>query len=212
MTDPLLYEDDETAKLKDWWKKNGHSIIAGVVLGLIIVVGVNYWRNYQTSQAEEASVLFEQVASAVVTKKPEQAVAAGARLMSDFKGSGYAAKAALLLAKISVDKKDFASAENQLRWAIDNAADKATVMLTRLRLVELLLAQRKWDAAGSLLEQVKGKSFASRRAELQGDHAMARGRRKVAYTAYTDALASLDQAASYRDILVMKRDHAGSQK
>ncbi len=212
MTDPLLYEDDETAKLKDWWKKNGHSIIAGVVLGLIIVVGVNYWRNYQTSQAEEASVLFEQVASAVVTKKPEQAVAAGARLMSDFKGSGYAAKAALLLAKISVDKKDFASAENQLRWAIDNAADKATVMLTRLRLVELLLAQRKWDAAGALLEQVKGKSFASRRAELQGDLAMARGRRKVAYTAYTDALASLDQAASYRDILVMKRDHAGSQK
>ncbi|HED13250.1 MAG TPA: tetratricopeptide repeat protein [Gammaproteobacteria bacterium] len=212
MTDPLLYEDDETAKLKDWWKKNGHSIIAGVVLGLIIVVGVNYWRNYQTSQAEEASVLFEQVASAVVTKKPEQAVAAGARLMSDFKGSGYAAKAALLLAKISVDKKDFASAENQLRWAIDNAADKATAMLTRLRLVELLLAQRKWDAAGALLEQVKGKSFASRRAELQGDLAMARGRRKVAYTAYTDALASLDQAASYRDILVMKRDHAGSQK
>jgi len=211
MTDPLLYEDDETAKLKDWWKKNGTSIIIGVVLGLIVVVGVNYWRNYQKSQAEAASALFEQVAIGLQNNKPDQAIAAGSRLMSDFKGSGYAEKAALLLAKISIDRHDLSSTENQLRWVIDNAADQATAMLTRLRLAGLLLAEGKLDLAEPLLEQVSGAAFDSRRAELLGDLAMARGNAKKALSDYEKALAGIDQTASYRDILLMKRDHARSQ-
>jgi len=211
MTDPLLYEDDETAKLKEWWKKNGTSIITGVILGLIVVVGVNYWRNYQKSQAEAASALFEQVATGLQNNKPDQAIAAGSRLMSDFKGSGYAEKAALLLVKISIDKHDLSSAENQLRWVIDNAADQATAMVTRLRLAGLLLAEGKLDLAGPLLEQVTGEAFDSRRAELQGDLAMARGNGKKALSDYEKALAGIDQTASYRDILLMKRDHARSQ-
>jgi len=211
MTDPLLYEDDETAKLKDWWKKNGHSIIAGVVLGLIVVVGVNYWRTYQKNQAEAASVLFEEVAAAVLANTPEQAVAAGAQLMEKFKGTGYAARAGLMLAKVSAGKKDYASAENQLRWVIDNAADPATAMVARLRLVELLLAQGKIDATAALLAQVKGKSFASRKAELEGDLAAGQGDYKSASKAYDKALNGIDSTASYRDILVMKRDHARSR-
>ncbi len=211
MTDPLLFEDDETAKLKEWWKKNGYSIIGGVVLGLIVVIGVNYWRNYQKTQAEAASVLFEQVASAMQLHKPDQAIAAGARLMSDFKGSAYAGEAALLLAKVSIGKKDFDSAENQLRWVIDNAVDPAIAMLGRLRLAQLLLSEGNLDAAGLLLEQVTGDAFASRQAELLGDLAMARGDRKAASSAYDKALAGLDSTSSYRDILVMKRDYARSQ-
>jgi len=212
MTDPLLYEDDETAKLKAWWKTNGKSVTAGLVLGLIVVVGVNYWRNYRTTQAEAASLLFEQVVVAIETKKPEQADAPGARLMSEYKGTGYAAKAGLLLARLSVDKKDVASAENQLRWVIDNAADPATAMVGRLRLAELLLSEGKLDATGPLLKQVKGVAFLSRQSELQGDLAMAQGDRKAAFSAYEKALENLDSAANYRDIIVMKRDHARSQK
>ncbi|MFO7642581.1 MAG: tetratricopeptide repeat protein, partial [Candidatus Competibacteraceae bacterium] len=40
------YNDDERVDdLKKWWKDNGASIIAGIVLGLIAIFGWQYWNS-----------------------------------------------------------------------------------------------------------------------------------------------------------------------
>ena len=56
--------DDETEKLREWWKRNGTGIIAGVVIGIGGVGGIQGWRMYGDSQAGKASVLYEQMLGA----------------------------------------------------------------------------------------------------------------------------------------------------
>ena len=51
MIDPRYSEDEQAERLKEWWKKNGTSVIVGVVIGVSAIVGVNLWRNYTQTQA-----------------------------------------------------------------------------------------------------------------------------------------------------------------
>ena len=50
-------EDEQTEKIRHWWKKNGTAIIVGLVLGIGSVAGYQGWGVYQTRQAEAASDL-----------------------------------------------------------------------------------------------------------------------------------------------------------
>ena len=52
MIDPRYSEDEHAERLKEWWKKNGTSIIFGVVIGVGAIAGVNYWRDYTQTQSE----------------------------------------------------------------------------------------------------------------------------------------------------------------
>ncbi len=50
-------EDEQTEKIRQWWKRNGLAIIVGLVLGVGSVAGYQGWGIDQTRQAEAASDL-----------------------------------------------------------------------------------------------------------------------------------------------------------
>ena len=50
----FLTEEEQVERLKQWWKENGRSIIAGVVIGLGVFGSWQGWRAYQIQQAEAA--------------------------------------------------------------------------------------------------------------------------------------------------------------
>ncbi|MDX9768465.1 MAG: tetratricopeptide repeat protein, partial [Ectothiorhodospiraceae bacterium] len=48
--------DEEKAEaIREWWKKYGASVTAGVVLGLAGIVGWKFWVDYREGRAETAS-------------------------------------------------------------------------------------------------------------------------------------------------------------
>ncbi len=206
MVDPHFSDDEQAEKLKDWWKKNGSSVIFGLVVGLGIVGGVNYWRDYRQTQAEQASELYQSMLTEYAAQQLDNAETAGGKLMEDHAGTAYAGKAALFLAKISYEQNDAASARAQLTWVLDNVEDAATRHTARLRLVRLLLDDGKLDEAESQLNAEPTGAFASEYKELEGDLRVAQGRLDDARKAYQEALAALSAQSVYRDMLSMKLD------
>ncbi|MDH3638027.1 MAG: tetratricopeptide repeat protein [Gammaproteobacteria bacterium] len=206
MVDPHFTDDEQAEKLKEWWKNNGSSIIFGLVVGLGLVGGFNYWRDYQQSQADQASQLYERMLSEYAAQQLDNAQTAGAKLMDDHGGTPYAGKAALFLAKISHERNDTASAKAQLQWILEHASDEATKHTARLRLGRLLLGEGELADVEAQIKAEDPGRFTSEYKELEGDLRVAQGRAADARSAYQDALSALPAESAYRDMLSMKLD------
>lgn len=204
MIDPRYSEDEQAERLKEWWKKNGTSIILGVVVGVGAIAGVNYWRDYTRTQSETASDRFSQL----VTSGGEDAEELGSELMQDYTGTPYAGLAALFLAKEKYDAGEIDESAGMLRWALDNASEASIQHPARLRLARVLLEQGKTDQAAALAGVKDHNGFVSEYQELVGDIALSRGDIEGARAAYEAALREITPGSSYSSLLVMKLDNA----
>ena len=54
-------EDEQTEKIKRWWKTNGTAVIVGLLLGVGSVAGYQGWGMYQDRQSEIASDLYQRM-------------------------------------------------------------------------------------------------------------------------------------------------------
>ena len=126
-----LVEDDEQERAKKWWKENRFPIISGVVLGLSIIIGFNWWGEYQTSQAEAASTLYQEMLNSdqLNNRVPIAATTAGQKIIDDYADTSYSGKAALILARIAFDNNNTDAAKEKLKWVIENAKQFETVYL-----------------------------------------------------------------------------------
>ncbi len=208
MVDIHLSDDEQAERLKAWWKENGTSVIIGAVVGIGVIVGVNFWRDYKTSQGETASALYEMMLGNYRQQNMAVAETTGGQIMGNFSSTPYAGKAALLLAKISFDKNDLTSAKSQLRWAVHNSIEPATVHAARLRLARILLSEKQYVQVDELISVDDLGGFESEYLEIRGDLHMARGEAEQAREAYLAAAQELPEGSSYGDILNMKADNA----
>ena len=200
-------EDEDLEKAKEWWKKNGSSIIWGIAIGLTAVIGFNFWQQYTTGKADAASTLFNQILQQDASGHLETLPQLARELREDYGSTAYAPQAALLLAKVKLETGDRAGAVEALDWVLKNANDEATRHAARLRLAALQIYGGQADDALQLLAQARERSgFASRYAELEGDAWMAKGEREKAREAYGRALGSLPQGSPYAVILQHKLD------
>ena len=49
-------EDDDTQRIRAWWKKNGMGIVAGVAIGLVGVGGFKGWQAYTLPLGSAANI------------------------------------------------------------------------------------------------------------------------------------------------------------
>lgn len=184
-----LSEEEQVEALKKWWKENGKSVVAGVVIGLGGVFGWQAWTQHQQATAEQASAQFEQLNQSVAVGAPQAEQHAKA-IIQDYQGTAYAVFAALELAKVKVEQGDTATAKAQLQWAMDNADDASLKQIARLRMVRVLLGDGDADGASSILAGAPADSYKAELAELRGDIAAAKGDFSAARQAYQEALNS----------------------
>ncbi len=208
MVDLHLSDDEQAERLKAWWKENGVSVIVGAIVGIGVIVGVNFWRDYKTSQGETASALFEGMLGSYRRQDLAASETMGGKIMGGYASTPYAGKAALLLAKISFDKNDTTSAKSQLRWAMQNSTESGTIHAARLRLARILLAETQYAQIRALISVDDFGGFESEYKELWGDLHMAQGEADQARDAYLAASQALPEGSSYGDILKMKADNA----
>lgn len=205
-------QQEELDKLKAWWKNYGNSLVAGVLLGLVLLVGYRYWNDYREQQRVAASALYEELLAHVRGKKSEAANEVGRRLRQEHAATPYAGQAALLLARQALDVGDSAAARSQLQWAMNQAADPAVAHVARLRLARLLTNEGRHEPALALLEAKDMGGYASEYLEAKGDLLLALHRREEARAAYREALKALPAGSAYQAALQMKLDDLGAEK
>jgi len=203
--------DDQLAALKAWWKQYGVALIAGVMLGVVVLVGIKYWREHRMQKAETASQLYELLVQNYQTGKPEDVVLASRQLIEGFESTPYAGKAALLLARNRFDAGDLPGARQQLEWAMKNARESAVQHSARLRLARLQMDQGDAEGALATIKVRDTEGFTSEYEEIKGDLLLAKGDRDGARRAYQAALDSLPRNSGYGRLLSMKRDNLGPE-
>ena len=201
-----LEEQDQLEDLKAWWKQWGNTI-AGVVIAVSVgVIGVQGWRWWTQQQTAQAAAVYDALNAAVRANDAAKAKDAMAQLADKFAGTGYAPRAALLLAAQLFENGDSAGAKAQLRWVIDKASEDELKQIARLRLAEVLLDEKQYSEALSVLDAKHDQPFAAVYADARGDVLAAAGRKDEARNEYETALAQLDPQSTYRNFVQLKLD------
>lgn len=202
-------EEQQVEAIKKWWHENKMSVIGGVVIGVGALWGGRAWLDHQHNYAEAASATYQVMLEQVSQGKNEDAALQGAQLLGKFSDTPYASLAALTMAKIKQEAGDSAAATAHLHWALDNAKEDSVQHEARLRLAKILLADKKYDDALTMLNSVDAGAYESTYEQLKGDIYVAKNQPEMARTAYTRALASASPEQRGRDLLQMKLDNLG---
>jgi len=199
-------DDEKSEDIKQWWRENGRTVIVGGALIIAVISGGRYWQSYQQALAEKASMTYQQISIALVDDNNAEAKQQTEQLLTEYSSSAYAVFSAFEMASRSVERGDAESAETYLRWVMDNASLASHIEIARLRLAQLLLNDKNFDQALTLVNQSKSAGFTSLFSELRGDILAAQGQDMAARSAYQIALIKLAQGDPRQALLQMKID------
>jgi predicted negative regulator of RcsB-dependent stress response len=203
--DDLLDEHEQSERVRTWLRNNGAGLIGGVVLGLAVIFGWQWWQKEQAKQNQQAHLAYQTAVESLsgdpANADPAKAKAAVAKL-KDGGDRIYADLAGLQLAKVQIDAGRRDDAIATLRGLTPDASLRP---LVNLRLARLLTDAGKPDEALKLLGQADDPAGL----EVRGDALLAAGKREEARDAYTKALTGLDVAAPQRRLVELKLTDAG---
>jgi len=194
-------EEEQVQAIKQWWKDNYFSIIAGIVIGIVVLGGYKFWSEKNTSQSQQASVVYSELL--LTTGDRSRSVET---LKNDYSSTPYAALSALLLAKDYVLLNKLDDAALQLSWVIENASDDGVEHIARQRLARLYLSQDKISEAESLINGIKVPAYTASYSEIRGDILLAKKLPAQAKENYRTALSALKRGDRRREIIKMKLD------
>lgn len=209
-------EEEQVQAIKDWWKKNGSSLLIGIGAALAIVFGWQSWQNHQMQQRTEAANQFANLLNAYSDQSDEnrgETVAYVAnKLQEEYADSAYAAYGMLILARQQLlDEGDTDAAIASLEWASANVEEGSGLSyIIRGRLARAQFAAQQYDKALNTLDGAgDNESFAAIYSELRGDILLAKGDRDGAREAY---LAAREQSQQGRSgVLELKLSDLGVQ-
>ena len=199
-------EEETVEYLKQWIRDNGLAIIVGVIIGLSGIVGVRYWFDYQRTQAEQASLIYDKVFAALAAQKYGEVIAEGKQLQANYGRTSYAVLAALAVAKASYAIGDAAAARDQLAWVIKEADDDGMKHVARIRLARLFVDAKDYSAALKLITDQPFGAFSPLYEELRGDIYVAQNNPDLAREAYRQAVVG-EQTPERRQFIQMKLDN-----
>ncbi len=188
-------EDDEVVdRIRAWWRENGTSLVASL---LLVVGGWAGWNWYGTYSEEQASESFVQFADYVALREDgegdsEEASEVLARLDEDYRGSGGHVLSLLYRAGDAVRSEDMALAIQHLEAALAASPDGQVEALVRLRLARVYLQEEAFDAALNILQGIEAEEHVAAREELRGDVFLAKGQGQEARSAYQAAIEAQD--------------------
>jgi len=198
-------DEEQIETLKNWWKDNGTSLLAGVLVVMALLFGVRQWESSQNATSSQASDLYQQLAQmavanvGVAVSEDDLLAAQGvySQLKDQYASSIYTRFAALVMAKFHADEGALDEAAVELQWVLDNPglglmqnADEELFIVARQRLARVKLGLGDAQAALDLLRSGDSSSFVASYADTEGDALLQLGDIEGAKAAYQKALAA----------------------
>ncbi|MTW13096.1 tetratricopeptide repeat protein [Pseudoduganella eburnea] len=203
-----LEEQEQIATLKEWWSKYGNLSTWVVIAGLAAYSGWNGWNYYQRNQAAQASVLFDELQTAISAKDNTKVARVAGDIENKFGRSAYASLAALSAAKSFFDANDLKSAKAQLEWVVAHGNDEHK-NIAAIRLAGVLLDEKAYDEALKALAGAALPQFKTDVEDRKGDILAAQNKLEEARTAYKAALEAADKNNPGRQLIQLKLESIG---
>ena len=189
-----LSEKEQLDAIRAWWAENGSYVMGGIVVGMLIIFGWNYWQSSVANTETGASMLFEDVMESSGRGNLDAAATAADDLFIDYPDSPYAAQARLAMARMYMDNgRDQDAAEVLVPLAEGSGSDELA-LLARLRLAKIQLYQNRPQDVVDLLEEMPESAYTARFNEVLGDAYVALESWPEAEAAYIAALNDNPQA------------------
>ncbi|MFW6094624.1 MAG: YfgM family protein [Pseudomonadota bacterium] len=194
-----LNEEEQLARLREWWQRHGVALLLGVV---VVVAGVVGWRWYQGHLEERVAATSELFAEYRQADGERRSTLAR-RIVDEGSGTAYPTFVRLVQARDAVAAGEPEEAQSLLREAVDAATGAELADLARVRLARVLFAASDSDGALAVLQDVASAGYRALTAELKGDIHLARDQRARAHQSYTAARSYL-ASGEERPVLEMK--------
>jgi predicted negative regulator of RcsB-dependent stress response len=182
--DDLLSEKEQIEQIRTWWSEYGGYVIGGLGLGIMILVGYNYYESSKLEAQLAGSVLYETLTDHVVDGDLDAAEQISDTLAAEYGDTSYAAQAKLALARMYMEKNRDQDAADVLQELLDSDAEIALKYVGRTRLARILLYQGNAQGVVDLLEGQQSDAFGAIWGELLGDAYHELGRNEDAAAAY----------------------------
>ncbi len=191
----IVLKKNRYEALRRWWKENGRSTVAAVVIALAAGFGWQAWQANEVRQQEQASDIYQALLHALGTQK---ASPRRRRRASNWRSSSRVNSAARPTPSLlRCTWRRWRSRRASCRMPRHSCAGywarlpvgSDTAQVAQLRLARVLAASGDTEQALAILEKATPGPYGASYAAAQGDILLAAGRKDEARDAYTQALA-----------------------
>lgn len=204
----MAYDDyEQSEQVRQWLRENAMAIVAGIVLGLLLIFGAQQWRSHQAKHRAGAADQYQQLQQAVAANKQADIDRIAATLKDQYKDTSFAVFASLRQAELALASEQPDAAITALAWAHQHADSEALKSLISLRTARVELAQGKAQAALTKLDALPPTAYRGMALELRGDALVTLERVAEARKAYTDALSANEADTPQNRLLQLKLDN-----
>jgi len=204
VVDDFYSEQEQWERVKLWLRENGLWLLAGVVIGVLALVGWRWWEQRIETQALSASTKYSQVLDAFGRSDRTRAFTLIDELRKEHDASPYADQADLLAARSLVETNELAKASERLTRVMTASRDDELKLVARLRLARVQLAQGNPDMAIGTLDGAPAGAFAGRFEDVRGDALYAKGDKPGALRAWRKAIQADDEGTVDRGNVELK--------
>ena len=209
--DEYLSEQEQLERLTGWLRANVPWIVIGLAVGGLIVGGWRWWQARADRHGIEAATSYAQVLDAFDRGDRTRGLDLVEQLRRSHPDSPYVDQADLAAARLLLETGQPDRALSYLQAVINHSRDAQLVLLARLRLARVQVAQNHPDAALTTLGTANQGAFEGRFAEVRGDAYFAKGDKAQALREYRAARAAIGPAQAANDLLDLKiNDLAGA--
>ena len=202
-----LEEQQELDNFKYFWKSTGRWLFALLIAAALGYLGYTMYKSHKASQSQEAAEVLAKIVDKMQAKASQAEVNADlTNLQQNYPDSIAAAQATLMAAATEYDARRYDVAEGHLNWVLKNQKAPLVQALAAQRLAVVLLQQKKYDAAITVLNTKVEADFEPLLLEAKGDVYAAQNKTKEATQSYQQALEKLPKDAIERELLQMKLD------
>jgi predicted negative regulator of RcsB-dependent stress response len=197
--DEFLTDEQQAERARQWIRENGVFIAAGVILGLGGLFGWQQWETYSVKVSGEASVVWEQLRSAINGERYNEADELLTVLETDYSSTPYIDQARLAMARMHMDRNSPDEALTELEAVATGGSDPQLRRVAELRMAQVLIYQADYAGALRVLGDPGSEAFVGLYHELRGDTFYAQGNLEEAAAEYrlaleNDSAATIDRA------------------
>lgn len=206
-----LEEQEQLDQIKHFWNKWGTPITGVAIVVMGTFAAWNGYQFWQQRQAMQAAALAEVVTVAVQSGDQARVAQAFDAIKADYPGTIQASQSALTVAQAAVNASKLDVAKQALQWAADHSKDEGFQATAKLRLAAVLMEEKEWDAAATLLRGTFPLEFKGLALDRLGDVLQYQDKKDEAKAAYLDAWKQLDPSLDYRVMVGFKLNALGAK-